>query len=388
MIAARRRIWLAIALGRFGMPAAIGGLISVPGPAHAARAAAIVYPPVEPRALEFPRDFGAHPAYRIEWWYLTGRLYAAPGTAEQPLGVQLTFFRIRTGVDPDNPSNFAAKQLLLAHAAIADPQRGELLHGQRLARTGFGIATASTADTDVSVDRWRLARAARDGVYRGSADDGRFAIDLSATPTQPLLLQGERGYSRKDAGSADASPAASPAASYYYSEPQLELDVQLRLDGKTQRRLGRGWLDHEWSSALLPAHAAGWDWGGFNLDDGSTLTIFRVRAADSAARGFTYASIRAPGGAPRSFAPEEVALEPLQFWTSPRSGARYPVAQSLRVGARRFETRPLMPDQEFDAQGGSPAYWEGSSDLIENGRSIGTGYLELTGYAGPALGSA
>src|SRR6266852_5135375 len=27
------------------------------------------------RAFQFPRDHGAHPAYRTEWWYFTGNLY-------------------------------------------------------------------------------------------------------------------------------------------------------------------------------------------------------------------------------------------------------------------------------------------------------------------------
>ncbi len=121
-------------------------------------------PVVSPRPLVFPRDHGAHPEYRTEWWYLTGWL-DRPGTARS-VGFQVTFFRTRTPIDPRNPSAFAAKQLMIAHAAIADPTHGSLLHDQRLARTGFGAASFSTNDTALLLDRWQLMRSPQGG-YRG-----------------------------------------------------------------------------------------------------------------------------------------------------------------------------------------------------------------------------
>jgi predicted secreted hydrolase len=67
-----------------------------------ASAAPPVYPPVAPgRVLAFPADFGAHPDYRTEWWYVTGWLTTPDG---KPLGFQVTFFRTRPGVDQANPS--------------------------------------------------------------------------------------------------------------------------------------------------------------------------------------------------------------------------------------------------------------------------------------------
>jgi predicted secreted hydrolase len=368
--------------------------------------AAFEYPQAAPQRLVFPRDFGAHLPYRTEWWYLTGQLDAVPAfapggasagrpaeaanaaRAEQPrLGIQLTFFRIRPPIDPDNPSRFAAHQLVLAHAAIADPRRGALLHEERIARAGFGVASVSDADTEIQVDRWRLAREAASGVYRGRVQAAQFHLELSATPTQPPLLQGEDGFSRKE-----AAGAAHAAASLYYSQPQLALQARVALADGTgeQLRSGRGWLDHEWSSTLMPPQAAGWDWVGFNLDDGSALTAFRIRRAGAGDRDppwFAYASLRAAPRGVQTFAPAQVRFEALQTWTSPRTRAAYPVAQRIQVGSRRFETRPLMPDQELDARAGSGfAYWEGASDLLEGGRTVGRGYLELTGYAGPVPG--
>ena len=354
--------------------------------------AAMAFPDVSPRALDFPRDFGAHLPYRTEWWYLTGVLDSAPDSQQPRLGVQLTFFRIHPSVDPDNPSRFAAHQLVLAHVAIADPRRGSLMHEERIARTGFGVASISEDDTSVDVDRWSLARDPATGVYRGTAQASQFSLDLTATPTQPLLLQGEHGYSRKGPGDAHTAPA-----SLYYSQPQLALQARVRTEddrGATtgEQRHGRGWLDHEWSSTYLPPQSSGWDWVGFNLDDGSALTAFQMRAsasnegaAENATAWFAYASLRSATAGPQTFTPAQVRFEPLQRWTSPRTRATYPVAQRIVVGSRTFETRPLMADQELDPPGGF-AYWEGASDLLEGGRVVGRGYLELTGYAGAVPG--
>jgi len=371
--AARRRLLLAAA----ALPAARAG------------AAAIDYPLVVPRALEFPRDHGAHPDYRTEWWYLTGQFDAVQGSGDAPLGLQLTFFRFRPPVDPANPSRFAAHQLVVAHAAVADPRHGALIHEERIARTGFGIAQADGGDARVSVDRWTFARDPDTGIYAGHIAGARIGIEIRATPTQQILLQGQRGYSRKVSGGASAG---SVAASYYYSEPQLALQARITIDGRIETRQGRGWLDHEWSSTLLPPQAAGWDWGGFNLDDGSALTFFRIRRRETKGGGnatdlSAYAALRAPGRPLVIYPPDQLRFTPLQQWTSPRTRVGYPIAQRIGIGTRTFETRALMADQEFDARASSAVvYWEGASSLLEDDKVVGRGYLELTGYAGAAPG--
>ncbi len=334
------------------------------------RAHAVDYAVVVPRPLVFPRDHGAHPGYRTEWWYLTGWL-----DAPQPLGFQVTFFRTRTEIDPANPSRFAAKQLLIAHAAIADPARGSLLKDERIARAGFGIAEASEADTDLRLDRWRLIRRA-DGSYECALPARSFTLQFVATPTQPVLLQGEGGFSRK--GPQDAQ------ASYYYSQPHLRVQATLQADGTTQELAGNAWLDHEWSSTLLDRDAAGWNWVGMNLDDGAALAAFQIRRR-SGAKLYAYASLRDAGStAPRVFGAGEVDFAPIERWSSPRTRGVWPVAQRIRVGPRAFETQPLFADQELDSRASTGAvYWEGASLLVEGGRRVGRGYLEMTGYVEP-----
>jgi predicted secreted hydrolase len=343
----------------------------------AAAAARIAYPKVTARPLVFPRDHGAHPEFRTEWWYLTGLLQAGA----QPLGFQITFFRARPELDDANPSRFAARQLIIAHAAIADPARGSLLKDERVARAGFDLAQAAEHDTDVRLDRWRLWRRP-DGAYECEAPARGFTLRFTARPTQPLLLQGAAGFSQKG--------PRPEQASFYYTQPQLAVQATVARDGSTRTLQGIAWLDHEWSSTLLDDNAAGWDWIGMNLDDGSALTAFdiRAKAAPGAAPGraiWAYASLRERGSTRvQLFGPQDVRFEPLTHWDSPRTRGRWPVAQRITVGPRVFDTVPLMTDQELDSRASTGAvYWEGASRLREGGREVGRGYLEMTGYVEP-----
>ena len=146
-----------------------------------------------PRRLQFPRDFGSHPDLRIEWWYLTGALSAQP--AGERFGFQLTFFRARVAATQAMGSAFAAKQLLFAHAAVTDVAGKKLWHDQRLARSGFGLAQASQTDTELRLNDWSMRRT--NPQYEAQASGEGFEFRLSLSPTQPLLLQGQQGLSRK-----------------------------------------------------------------------------------------------------------------------------------------------------------------------------------------------
>ena len=349
----------------------------------APRLAVAAAPPqaVEP-LLHFPADFGAHPGSRIEWWYLTGALEAAAGAATAPRawGFQITFFRAATGLGGGvDGGRFAATQLVFAHAAITDVAAGRLRHDQRIARAGFGIAETATTDTQLVLRDWRLTRSDAGGRSRYAAsatsDGAGFAFRLALKATQPVLLQGDRGVSRKGPGREQAS--------YYYSEPQLAAAGTLSLDGRTVAVTGRAWLDHEWSDSFLDPAAVGWDWIGMNLDDGSALTAFRLRRADGSAL-WTGGSFRAAGGITRNFADAEVVFTPGRIWLSAGSQGRYPVEWQVATPVGAFIVRALQDDQELDSRASTGAvYWEGLSVLESaDGRRVGRGYLEMTGYAG------
>ncbi|WP_310496742.1 carotenoid 1,2-hydratase [Sandarakinorhabdus sp.] len=320
--------------------------------------------------IVFPRDHGAHPDFRTEWWYLTGWLQTADG---KPLGFQVTFFRTRPAVDQANPSRFAPRQILFAHAALSDPANARLLHGQRLARAGFGLAETATADMDVRLEDWYLRRQPGGTLVTRASGPG-FALDLAFTPTQSPLLQGRAGYSQKGPNPAEAS--------HYYSLPQLKVSGNIVRGGRVQRVTGTAWMDREWSSTLLNARAIGWDWLGLNMDDGGALTLFRVR--DKAGKAvWAGGSWRPRGGASINLLPSQIGWQDGPVWRSVRTGARYPVSPRVTVTlpARTLvvPVTPLMADSELDSRrGGGPVYWEGAVRVPG-----GKGYLEMTGYAAP-----
>jgi predicted secreted hydrolase len=361
---------------------------------------------VSGQPLVFPRDYGAHSSYRNEWWYVTGWLQTdanaaadatASATADASLGFEATFFRSRLALDDANPSRFAPVQLLLANVALSDPHAGSLQHDQRVARRGFGLADASETDTAVHIDDWSLERNA-DGRYRLHVATRGFAFAFTLEPTQPVLVNGAGGYSRKGPLPGEAS--------YYYSEPWLQVDGVLKRSGhspgKDEHVRGQAWLDHEWSSAPLADVAAGWDWIGINLDDGGALMATQIR--DKAGRKFwAGGTLRAADGRTHALPPDSVSFTPLRRWRSPHTGAYYPVAMRVDAQDLHLTLVPLMDDQEFDSRASTGAvYWEGAVTAYQasaaTGQSvsastntakpaaksaakpIGRGYLELTGY--------
>ncbi len=359
------------------------------------------------RTLSFPRDHGAHPDHRTEWWYITG--YGSDG--QRDVGFQVTFFRSSVQTTQGMQSKFAAKQLLFAHAAVTDVRGNKLLHDQRIARAGFGIAQASELDTQVKLRDWTLARNAATGSYQANIKARDFSIDLQFAPVQPLLLQGKNGLSRKG--------PEEKQASYYYSQPQLQASGSITLGGQRisigskpattpaqpsaipapplpagapaqptpiAKPSSAAWLDHEWSDELLHPEAIGWDWIGMNLFDGSALTAFQLRKKDGRAlwTGGSFRATSSSGLQTFIAQPGEVQFQAIKGWTSPLTGAKYPIQWLVRTPADYYTVKAVIPNQELDSRSSTGTiYWEGLSDLFDsNDKHVGRGYLEMTGYAG------
>ena len=326
------------------------------------------------KTLAFPRDRGAHPDFRTEWWYITGQATAQTGSPAREFGFQLTFFRSRIASTQGMTSKFAAKQLLFAHAAITDVAGNKLHHDQRIARSGFDVASASETDTALKLRDWSLTANGNQYTARLPATD--FGLNLQFTETQAVLLQGKNGLSRKGPDEQQAS--------YYYSQPQLATRGTLQIKNQSFDVLGTAWLDHEWSQELLHPSATGWDWIGMNLQDGSALTAFRLRDKDGGAV-WDGGSFRSAQGVLQVFSQGEVVFKPIRFWKSPLSGTTYPVTWEVRTPADVYTVKAVIDNQELDSrQSTGSIYWEGLSDLwSSNGKRVGRGYLEMTGYAAP-----
>ncbi|MBC7609302.1 MAG: carotenoid 1,2-hydratase [Polaromonas sp.] len=355
-----RRQWLAKTLGAMAAASGMGFNSSASA--------------LPAKTLVFPRDRGSHPDFKTEWWYITG--HAQSGNSQ--FGFQLTFFRSRVDSTQGMSSKFAAKQLLFAHAAITDIDGKKLWHDQRIARDGFGVALASEADMNIKLRDWSLQ--GKGAQYSADLPAADFGLKLQFTETQPVLLQGKQGLSRKGPDEKQAS--------YYYSQPQLATTGSLRVKDKTFEVKGQAWLDHEWSQELLAPGATGWDWIGMNLLDGSALTAFRLRDKDGNAiwdgGSFRPGKNKAQGD-PYIFSRGEVIFKPTRLWKSPLSQTSYPVEWIVRTPADFYTVKAVIDNQELDSRQSTGAiYWEGLSELIDSsGRRVGIGYLEMTGYAAP-----
>jgi predicted secreted hydrolase len=220
------------------------------------------------------------------------------------------------------------------------------------------------------MDRWSLERAA--GVYLAKIEADDFSLDLQLAPTQAVLLNGVAGVSQKG--------PAPQQASYYYSLPHVQVAGSITRAGRADRVTGEAWFDHEWSSDYLDSKSAGWDWIGINLDDGAALMAFRIRGLNGEMR-WAGGTLRSRDGQVEVLAPQDIAFVAGRAWRSARTGTTYPVQWHVHAGSRDIDLVPLLDDQENDTRLSTGAiYWEGAVQALEQGRPVGRGYLELTGY--------
>jgi predicted secreted hydrolase len=343
--------------------------------ATAAEWARIAAPP----AFIFPRDHGSHPAFRTEWWYVTGQLADPSG---RRYGFQLTFFR--RGLDPSPPtpgsSALRARQVLAAHLAVTEIGQRTMRFAERVRRIAAGLAGASEDDLDVFLERWQMRRHPSGVITLAAEDrDGGLTLTVELRPEKPLVLQGEGGVSRKGPEPGNASA--------YVSFTRLAAFGRLSLDGRERSVQGEAWFDHEWGSSRLGDGGVGWDWLGLRLADGRELMLYRLRTGGGNAAPESAGTLVERDGSARHLASGEFTLEPLSWWVSPRTGARYPARLRVRVpgAGLDLEVCPEVADAELDTRASTgTVYWEGP--IAVTGTVPGEGYAELTGYAGRVAG--
>jgi len=369
-----RHIWKVVSLAVAAMLSPYGG--NETGASEWLRA-------VEPRSWSFPRDHGAHPEYRTEWWYFTGCLLDAYGNR---YGYQLTFFRqgIRKEL-PVQSTPWSVRDVFLAHFALTDLSSKTFRWTERASRTGPGLAGADSAGMDVWVLNWR-ARMEGEQILLEAVDEEK-GLSLRLRPTKPVVLHGEGGLSRKGEREGQAS--------YYASLTALDTTGLIR-SGRDSRPVevrGKSWFDHEFGSNQLGPDQRGWDWFGLHLSDGRDLMIYHLRREDGSLDPASSGTLVEPEGIWRHLALQDFSVEVTGHWRSPKSGGLYPSRWRIRVPSLELEVElaPLMPDQELLAESSTGViYWEGAVE--GKGRSRGRqvtceGYVELTGYAGSLAGT-
>lgn len=267
--------------------------------------------PTPGRAFDFPADHGAHPDYRIEWWYLTANMTGPDGT---PYGLQWTLFR--SALQPRDGTGWDTPQLWMGHAAVTTPDRHHV--AERLARGGIGQAGVIADPFSAWIDDWSMEGPDMDRL-RLTATGPDFAYDVQLRATGPLVRHGQEGYSVK---------SAAGQASYYYSQPFFALTGTLTLPQGDIPVTGQAWLDREWSSQPLAEDQEGWDWFSLSFDTGEKMMGFVLRGQSD----YTSATWIAPDGTATAFPDGAFAATPMGWHRV--AGRDVPVTWSVRLPAR------------------------------------------------------
>ena len=332
--------------------------------------------------LSFPRDHAAHPDHRIEWWYYTGNLRASDG---RRFGYQLTFFRFGVDRQPVNPSRWAVRDLYMAHFAVTDVEQRAHHVAERLNRAGIGWAGASTETLHAWNDGWSVALeegGSQAHLLTAASDEGDLSLDLRLAPSGPPVLHGVNGFSQKGAEIGNAS--------HYYSLTRLRTAGRLVVAGETFEVEGLSWMDHEFGTSFLEQAQAGWDWFSIQLDDGTDLMVYVMRRIDGARDPRSSGTLVSPDGVSH-LQVDDYRLTPGRRWTSPASGAAYPVAWRIEIPQHglELEVTAAVDAQELETgRSTGVTYWEGAIDVRgrRDGAPVaGSGYLEMTGYAGAPM---
>ncbi|AXS84046.1 lipocalin-like domain-containing protein [Marinobacter sp. Arc7-DN-1] len=309
--------------------------------------------------LSFPADFGAHPQYRVEWWYLTANLETAGG---DPLGLQWTQFRQAikprpVDAEPPPASEWPLEAAWMAHGAVSF--KGRHHFAEKLARGDVGHAGATAEPLAVWLDDWQLSGPSGDGPWRLQVSADGWSYDLFLSINRGPVAHGNQGFSAK---------SASGEGSMYFSLVDLQIEGTVTLAGETLEVSGQGWFDREWSSQFLKAGQQGWDWFALHLDSGDRLMAFQLREDDGAFRSGTWIPA---GEGPVALTPDQIRMAPIA------GQGGYPRRWRLEVPGYGVHLEVSAPAGDY-RNDGLYRYWE--SPVTVSGSHSGVGYMELTGY--------
>lgn len=331
-----------------------------------------------PWQYSFPDDHGAHPAYRLESWYFLGTLTTKQG---RNFGFQLTFFRLGLTPEPvQRASAWATHQIYRGHFALTDVAQSRFLAFERFSRAALGLSGAKASPVRIWLEDWFV-----EGVnggdenaifyLRAGADDLRIDLDLRSA--KPMVL-----------GDGDNLPL--PGGAFHaYLIPRLRAQGTLHLDDDTFQVEGLAWLDRAWGSLPLPQGQVALNRFVLQLDDGREILCFQLHRRDGGGRPINMGLVVRRDGSVLRLDRQDMAMDVLDDWVSPRERTRYPARWRLRIPAEAIELdiTPYIADQEMNL---SIRYWSGAVRITgkAGGRPVsGNGYVELTGYAQGVTGT-
>jgi predicted secreted hydrolase len=329
------------------------------------------------RTLTFPADHYSHPDFKTEWWYYTGHLQSESG---KRYGYQVTFFRFglrdRQKNSQKQPPLFT--ELYMAHFALSDIAAKKFVFRERINRGYHNKAGAATDRYLVWNEEWKVEG---DGKKHSiEVNDRETKLRLSLVSLKAPVLHGQNGLSQKGEGEGRAS--------YYYSLTRMETEGEIAVAGKREKVRGLSWMDHEFGSNQLREDQVGWDWFSIRLDNQTELMLYLIRRKDGSPDPYSSGTLIRADGTTRHLTLQDFRIEVLDRWKSPKSGGDYPMKWKVTIPteAVELEIRPEFPDQELiTSRSTRVTYWEGAAQISGTVRQKpvnGTGYVEMTGYAG------
>ncbi|MFA0310900.1 hydrolase [Vibrio splendidus] len=317
--------------------------------------------------ITFPADHQAHPSFRHEWWYLTANLIDENGNA---LGVQWTQFRFATA--PQDSGNgtkkttWQSQQIYMAHSAITTKDKHYA--DEKWSRGQDELAGVDSSPFRVYLDDWQWT-STTDDLFPTTlnASSEQFGYSLKLTNNAPYQKQGEQGYSIK---SGDGK-----VASYYYSQPFINVSGNVTIDGVTHQVSGKGWIDREWSSQFLLDSQQGWDWFALRLSDETSLVVFQLRNSTTGKASYSHARLMNQDGSGITIKQQNISLTAIK--QTEIDGRDYPTKWQVSIPSQQIEltVSALNPEAKMPL---SVPYWEGP--IVIKGSHSGSGYMELTGY--------
>jgi predicted secreted hydrolase len=210
-----------------------------------------------------------------------------------------------------------------------------------------------------------------------SVEGDAAALDLRETPLKKPAIHGTGGISRKG--------ACATCASHYYSYTRMDTAGTIIYRGRVLQVTGISWMDHEFGSGQLETDETGWDWFSIQLSDGREVMLYALRRSDGTIVAQSGGSVIERDGSVVHLPAAAFSARAGGTWTSPHTNAVYPSGWRVKVPLAGLDlaVTPLVLDQELADTSGI-SYWEGAVDVRDaaSGAARGSGYVELTGYAG------
>ncbi|MGI4870007.1 MAG: lipocalin family protein [Janthinobacterium lividum] len=328
------------------------------------------YNPTATRAV-LPQEEAPHPRNSLEWWYLTGHL-RDEATGEQ-FGVEYVFFHFNT--------NKGQRDYQMVNIALTDPQGQQFKYDYTLDRLPRLLTDSLPVRLRDHKGGQTWAFDGQEGRYHLQAalsgkQNAGYALNLTTTPTKPVLLHGGTGYENYGNG----------VLAGYYSYPRLATTGTLLVGGKTHQVSGELWYDRQWNCTSIVAKGVGWDWLSIQLDQPREELMLNTLRNSETGQSLNNGSFFSATNQNLHLTGPDFQLTPLTYWISPKSKKKYPAKWRVQVPAQGYDltVEPLVPQQELALRffhAFTMYYWEGMCRVTgtHNGQPVtGKAYVEIT----------